>query len=378
MSTAVLDTLRAQRDEARDLAIAMAEGDDFDPTSPDFTDLQTRAEALDKRIDVLVKAHESRNAALALDARIGSAVQSRSKQEHRQERPQSLGEVFVRSEQFQQYPGRGTMAGVTLDMLETRAPLDLGDFSSLNATWRMKDDRPLLTPVIDSATVIPVVTNSIDVVQIEMTENNAAVVAEGAAKPESTFAETITPFVLDTVAHWTQMTRQLIEDSGAVRAAVERKLVRGVSAKLEAEAAAVVAGGTYPTAVDADLLTAIRIGIGDLQDNGFNPNVAYLNPADWAALDVAVQGSRTDGGSGVMQQTYWGLRVVPCSALAAGTALVADSAEAFEVYRRTGVNTYITDSHASTFTSNVFTLLAEARQKTVVADASAVRQTAAA
>lgn len=373
MST--LDRLVAERDEARDAAIAMAEADDFDPKNPDFLDLQSRAEALDLRIDALATALEARANARTVGSQVSRGVQRRSASSD--DAIESFGEQFVGSEQFRNYPSRGTMQALQLEgFLETRAALGTGDFQTMaGPTTRFKDDRPVRTPALDSVTRIPVTTNSIDVVQIVMTENNADVVAEGTAKPESTFVEVVTPFVLDTIAHWTQMTRQLIEDSGAVRAAVERKLRRGVLLKANAEAAAAIAGGTYSTVVNADLMAAIRLAVGELQDAGLSPDTVYLNPADWAALDIASQG---DGSSGTLRSQYWNLDVVPLSAQAAGSALVADAGEAFENYYRSGVSTYITDSHASTFTSNIFTLLAEGRGKTVVADASAVRETAAA
>lgn len=377
MPTNTLDRLRSERDEARDLAIAMAEGDDFDPRNKDFTELQNRAEALDGRVDTLTKAMEARESAKRLDARIVGSVETRQAATTEV----SFGEMFTRSEQFQHYPGRGIMSAVELPLLETRAPLTIATFpGSIQPVIRTRPDRPLRTPVTDAITVIPVSQNGIEVVQILMTgapTGAAAKVAEGSAKPETVFTETVTPISLDTVAHWSQLTRQLIEDAPAVRATVERKLVSGITAKLESEAATVISAGTYPAAVNTDLLTAVRIGIGSLQDSGYNPDALFLNPADWASLDVSVQGKRTDGATGVLQQTYWGLTVVPLSALAAGKAIVADGSQAFEVYRRSGVNTYITDSHASSFISNVFTILAEARQKTVISDANAVRKTSA-
>jgi hypothetical protein len=379
MTTAVLDKLRAQRDEARDLAVAMAEGEDFDPANEDFAELQSRAESLDARVETLVAALEKRESARKLDARVIGAVESRSGGSGESEtRPASFGEQFVRSEQFSEYPGRGHMARVDLGagFLETRAPLLTSGFD-LPATRRDVPWTPVRTPIQDAITIVPVTTNSVDVVTYALT-NAAAAVAEGQAKPESGLAETVTNVGLDTIAHWLQMSRQLMEDSGAVSSRVDNALRRGVLLKLESEAAAAVAGGTYGSVVNADLLTAIRMAMGELEDTGYNPTDVYLNPADYAALDVAIADVRADGRSPDVQQTYWGLNVISSSAITAGTSLVADSRVAFEAYRRTGVSVYITDSHASTFVSNIFTLLGEARQTTVVVDPNAVRETAAA
>jgi hypothetical protein len=65
-------------------------------------------------------------------------------------------------------------------------------------------------------------------------------------------------------------------------------------------------------------------------------------------------------------QRFWGLTPIPHIAQTAGTATVGDFTVGVERYVRSGVNLYITDSHASTFIANVFTLLAESRELTVV------------
>jgi hypothetical protein len=43
-------------------------------------------------------------------------------------------------------------------------------------------------------------------------------------------------------------------------------------------------------------------------------------------------------------------------------------------FYRSGISLYVTDSHASTFTANVFTLLAERRSKTVVVKPQALAE----
>ena len=115
----------------------------------------------------------------------------------------------------------------------------------------------------------------------------AAVVAEGAAKPEATFTMTPKTAALDTIAHWVQITRQALDDAPYIRSLIEGKLRRGLLAKAEADMAAAIVAATLPTATGADLSTAIRVGIGTVQGAGYNPNAVVLNPADYAALDVA-------------------------------------------------------------------------------------------
>lgn len=373
MSNAVLTKFVAERDEVIAQAEGLMQRDDFDPTTDEaYQALKTRADSLNKTIADLGEFQATKSAADALDATLSRSSRKVEQVKERSEEPASFGEVFTRSDEFAEYRGRGTMSPVELEGFLTRAVHETSDFW-LTSTQRYPDDRPFSTPIQDSATIVPVSTNSVDVVTYQFT-NAAAVVAEAGDKPESGLAQTITSITLDTVAHWVQFTRQLYADAPAVAARVDNSLRRGILKKLEAEAEDVITGGTYgAVASSGDLMGGIRKAIGELQDE-YDPSHVYLNPADWADLDIAVQGQQTLGAVGVLQRSYWGMTIVPSSDVAAGTALVADAGIAFEVYRREAVQTFLTDSHASTFIANVLTLLAEARQKTVVVDPAAVRQ----
>lgn len=377
MSNAVIEKFRTERDQVIAQAEAMVERDDFTPDDEGYQALKERAATLNKTLEDLGQFQATKSAADSLDATLARASRKADVAEKVRERTsESFGEMFTRSDQFADYNGYGRMQAVTLDGFLDRAVHLTSDFD-LPSTVREKDWNPVRTPIQDACSIIPVTTGSVDVVTYALT-NAADVVAEGAAKPESGLAQTVTPVTLDTIAHWMQFSRQLAQDGPAVARKVDQGLRRGVLLKLEAEASAAVNGGTYNNVVDADLLTAVRIAMGELQDAGYNPDTLFLNPADWAALDVAIQGGRTDGGTGQVQSSYWGLSVVSDSGVSAGTSIVADARTAFEVYRRTGVETFLTDSHASLFTSNILVLLAEARQKTVVVDPNAARTTSAA
>jgi hypothetical protein len=84
-----------------------------------------------------------------------------------------------------------------------------------------------------------------------------------------------------------------------------------------------------------------------------------LNPADWAALDLAVMAGGLGGPN--MQASFFGLRPVSSADVDEGTAIVGDFRRAVTNWYRTGVQILATDSHASNFTSNIFTILGEAR-----------------
>jgi HK97 family phage major capsid protein len=380
MTTApVLDQLRAERDQARDAAIALAEADDFDPTSDAFTALESRSASLDSQIERLVTLYGARQQADALDGRMSRAA---TRTEQRPTAPESWGEVFTRSDVFAQYPGRGTSSRVYLDTEPHTRALPTGLADLVAAGWKGGTTTvdatppPVATPLLDAMNTITVSQNAVDVVVWAKTAGGAAKVAEKAAKPSAEWAPTVVPSTLDTIAVYTQLTRQLVEDAPAVRSLIDGELRREVLIKEEAEAAAALAAATLPTATGADLLAAMRVGIATVQGAGYSPTAALINPADWASLDVAVLGGTVLGPT--IRQDYWGLRLIPSTAQAAGTVTVGDFGAGVQHYVRSGVSLYITDSHADTFLSNVFTLLAERRTRTLVTRPAAMVEVTAA
>jgi hypothetical protein len=375
MSTAVLDKIRTERDQVRAAALAIAEGDSFNPEDENYLELRGRADTLDARASSLAELLEKQAAADALDGRLAKATAKQERAaEQAQTRPAaSWGEMFVRSDEFTNYRGRGTsgMFRLDTDEIQTRAlPTGVADLLAAGmkyAPYQVDVSAPAApTPLMDNVTQIQVGTNSIEYVAWSKKAGGAAKVAEKAAKPSAEWGPTVTSTTLDNFAVYTQLTRQLIEDFAAVRSLIDQELQREIRRAVEADATAVLAAATaaIPNATGADLLAAIRVGIGTVEAAGYTATAVLLNPADWAALDVAIMGGTLTGPQ--VRQTFWGLTPIPSNSQTAGTAIVGDFRSAIQHYFRSQIALYVTDSHADTFLSNVFTLLAEQRSKTAV------------
>jgi HK97 family phage major capsid protein len=282
--------------------------------------------------------------------------------------------MFIESDVFTGYPTRGTSARfeVDYDSLQTRAlPTGIADLVAAGfkgSPYQVDTTPPRApTPLMDNVAQIQVSGNSIEYIAWTKKAGGATKVAEKAAKPSAEWGPTVTPATLDTFAVYTQLTRQMIEDFAAVRTLIDGELRNDVAKAEEADAAAlmVASAATIPDATSTvDLLSAIRVGIGTVQAAGYEPNAVLLNPADWAALDIVVMGATVNGPT--IGQSFWGLRPIASSAVAAGNAIVGDYRSAIHHYYRSAISLYVTDSHADTFLSNVFTLLAERRSKTVI------------
>jgi HK97 family phage major capsid protein len=384
MDNEILDKLRAERDRDRAAARAMIESKDYDPESDALKQLEQRATKLDAQIEHLTKTYEAQRAADAVDGRLVKAERARERQSGTTvQARESWGDQFVNSDQFRDYRGRGSSGIVEIQAgdIQSRAlPTGLADLTAAGLTLGKTtvDLQPPTppTPLLDAISKVPVSNNAIEFVSWAKVAGGAAVVPEKGAKPPAEWAPSVTSDTLDTIAVYTQLTRQLIEDMPSVRSYIDGELVRDVILKEEQQAAAALAAAALPTATGEDLLAAIRIGIAEVQEAGYSPNAVLMNPADWAALDVAVMSSTLVGP--MVRQSFWGVTPIPSSAQPAGTAVVGDFKTAITQWYRSAVGLYITDSHADTFLSNVFTLLAERRALTAVVRPQALVEVSAA
>lgn len=387
MSSPILEKLRGERDQVRTAAVAIAEGDNFDPADENFVELETRAKTLDTRIEKLANLLNEQAAADALDGRLAKAAKSREEQQNRaaqqpQTRGGSWGARFIKSEVFTEYRGRGQSHRLEIDEdMQTRAlPTGISDLVAAGldlSKFRVDTTAPTPpTPLLNAISTVSVSTNAIEYVAWAVKAGGPGVVAEKAPKPSIEYGPTVTPDTLDMIAVYTQLTRQMLEDAPAVQSLIDTDLRRQILIKEEAEAAAALAAAVLPTASGANLLAAIRQGIAAVQTAGYQPNGVLLNPGDYADLDIDVMGATVNGP--VVGQRFWGLTPIPSAGQAAGTAVVGDYAAGVNHFIRSQVSVYITDSHAETFLSNVFTLLAERRSKTAVVRPQALVEVSAA
>lgn len=365
MPNAVLDRLMGERDQARDAATALAESDEFNPEAEAFTSLQERATSLDRQIEILIGIEQARTSADALDGRLSRASQ-RQEQNHQVEH-RSLGQQFTDSEIFAEYRGRGTSAifeGEQHRALPTGvADLVAAGLTSGKTTVDTTAPTPP-TPLSDAVNGVPVSSNAVEFIGWHVKTGAAAVVAEKAEKPPIEYEPVITSDTLDNIAAYTQLTRQLIEDFVSVRAYIDGDLRYQVAKKEESQIADAMVAATLPTAEGDDLLAAIRMGMAEVQEAGYNPTAVVLNPVDAAELDLAVMAASVAGP--VTQSGFWGVRPIVASSQPAGTATVGDLRSGVSKFYRSAIGLYITDSHADTFLSNVFTLLAERRSLAAV------------
>jgi HK97 family phage major capsid protein len=286
------------------------------------------------------------------------------------------GQAFIESDQYRSYSGVGQSGRFPIEgYLDLRAPITTAQLDIPPFQWTPPQAAPPRSPLLELCSRVTVSSGVVDWVQVGP-DPVAAVVAEAALKPEAAITLTPQSAALDTLAHWVQITRQALDDAAYMRSLIETKLRRGLVAKAEADMAAAIIAATLPTATGDDLMAAIRVGIGTVESAGYVPNAVALNPADFAALDIAVMGATNNGPT--LTSSFWGLTPVAAASITAGTAVVGDFTAGATLFDRGVTNVFLSDSHAALFISNILVILAEARLKSAVTEPAALCECTAA
>lgn len=360
----MIEKRNAAADHIDEINAELAENPNNEELAASAAEIVAEVEALDERISTFVKNTESR----ARFEGMVSGLKIKKDKEIQMSEYRTAGDKFINSDEFRSYNGAGASSRVEVEL---RATIDTA--TEPGSAW-VRPDRLVApsagfaTPLLNAFNRIVVSSNSIEWVTTGLAPE-ADIVPEGDEKPEATLISSLDVINLSTIAHWVSATRQVLEDSPALRSYIDTMLMQGVMKKLDAVAGAALTGATLPTASAADLISAVRVGIGTVQEAGFNPGLVVLNPSDYAAMDVDMLSKTLDGDR--IRGTYWGLEVVASSQVTAGTAYVGDFGAGTAFFDRNVASLYVTDSHAENFTSNIITILGEARAAAVISNVNA-------
>lgn len=304
---------------------------------------------------------------------------------------QRLSVQVVQSDALKSFRARGMSGTANVDVADVnlRALIDSSGTSggAFNTPTRVPDlipvnrDQPIrLLDLIDTR---PTDGPTLEYVRENVFTNSAAEVAEGAVKPESGITFEVVEDSTKTIAHWVNVTRQTAEDNAQLTGYVEGRLTFGLLKRVENS---VLKGngvspnmrgiwnttgvGTYTAGTTEAAVISVRKAITVAQLSEFAPDTVCMNPIDWERIELSTDSAGmfrvTPSVSNLMTPRVWGLAVITTTILAGtgasgGEFLVGSFREGATLWEQSGVRILMTDSHASNFTSNILTLLAEMR-----------------
>jgi HK97 family phage major capsid protein len=203
--------------------------------------------------------------------------------------------------------------------------------------------------------------------------------AEGSLKQESTNTFTTTSLPIQTISHWLNVSRQVIDDALVLADYIKSKLLFGLRFREESQilsgdgtgfnltglttgAAAMNTGllGTSFTKLDILRRALEQVELADETPAGF----FMLNPGDWATIELSKSTTNeyivgSPGGT-ASAPSLWGKPVIVSTAIAANTFL-AGSSESAELIDRMDAVVEVSFENSDNFVRNTATLLCEER-----------------
>lgn len=241
-----------------------------------------------------------------------------------------------------------------------------------------KQYRPLsIRDILASSSIS---SNSTEYVKELLFTNNAALVAEGAQKPESDITFELATGVVRTIAHFAKASNQVLDDSTGLASFIENRLSLGL--KLKEEDQLLLGDGTgqnltglipnatafsatgIPAGAAATALDRIRWAKLQVRQAFYAASAVVLNPLDWAKFELMKDAENryliSAFASGA-QPRLWGLNVVESDAIAAGSFLVGAFNVAAEIRDRQQVTIDVSSEDTDNFQKNMQTIRVEER-----------------
>lgn len=212
-----------------------------------------------------------------------------------------------------------------------------------------------------------------------VTATGPALVAEGAAKPESNYGGSIQTGTIQTVAHWTKMTEQMIADDANIVAfinqdmqyqlnkLVDYQIVRGTGS---GQLKGLNQSGNYTDYITGsgfdtgDTVIDLILKVKSKMEAANITNIALLlNPVDWCKVLCSKNVNKDYLIPGIVDiptQRIWGIPVILSGNVEAGKFHMGDFFAGGKVIERSGIAVEM-DREGDDFTQNLMTLRVERR-----------------
>lgn len=289
--------------------------------------------------------------------------------------------------------GEQSKARISFEELDTKSDLSQVEFKTITsaagsgAALLQNERRPGIIEIplrpLSIRDILP--SRSTDAAAIEYVResgftNNAAMVAEGAAKPYSDIDFALQTVSVRTTAHLMKASVQILADApglasfairrgqGGLRIVEENQLLTGngtgqnLTGLIPAAttfAHAGIPGGNASTQVDRIRWAALQV-----RKSFYAADTVVLNPHDWALIELLkdTQGAYlfsafTQGAP----RRLWGLNVVESDALAQGAFMVGNFSLAAEIADRQGITVDISTENVDDFEKNMVSVRVESR-----------------
>lgn len=331
--------------------------------------------------DALIKMNELTEQVTSMDQKLARA----SAFNEQLEGAKSLGEQFIEDERvkaFLESDGKRGKVDLSLKATITTSTVDAAGSAgaAVNETRlpgivspndRRMTIRDLITPGQMDGSVL-------EYVRETGFTNNAGMVAEGAAKPQSDIQLELVSTSAKVIAHTAKASRQILDDAAMLRSYIDGRLRYGLAFKeetqlLNGDGTGQNLNGIIPqataysaafapadeTAIDKMRLAMLQAALAEYPATGH-----VMHPTDWARIELTKD---ADGRYiiGVPQGTaaprLWGLPVVATQAIEVDKFLTGAFGLGAQVFDRWSARVEVATENEDDFVKNLVTMLCEER-----------------
>lgn len=301
------------------------------------------------------------------------------------EREKSLGELFVEDERVKGFLGQAQPRGrVDVQTKATITSATADAAGAVGAAVRPTRLDGIVAPPNRRMVVRDLITpgrmdgNTLEYVKETGFTNNAGMVAEGAAKPQSDIKMALVSTTAKVIAHYAKASRQILDDFAQLQSYIDGRLRYGLAFEEEGQllngdgtgqnlmgivpqATPFVAPITLtaPTSIDLMRLAMLQAALAEYPATGH-----VMNPIDWAWIETLKdsQGRYIIGNpQGSIAPTLWGLPVVATQAMAVDKFLTGAFRLGAQLFDRWLARVELATENEDDFIKNLITMLCEER-----------------
>lgn len=315
----------------------------------------------------------------ALDLEQKMAV--KSKRDDLPEDQKSPGQLFIEDEKVKAFMAAGESRGRVRLSLKAITGLTSGSGGALLEPLRVPGMFPLperRMTVRDLLTPGRTSQNSIQYVKETGFTNNADVVSETTAKPESNITFELVTRSVSTIAHWILASKQILDDAPMLQSHIDGRLRYGLAYKeedqlLNGDGTSVNLYGIIPqatayaapfTPVGGTMIDTVRLALLQSELAEFPATGIVLNPIDWTRIEL----TKDNEGRYIFAQpqslagpTLWSRPVVATQAMDEDDFLTGAFRLGAQVFDREDANVEISTEDSDNFRKNLVTIRAEER-----------------
>ncbi|MFN7092529.1 MAG: phage major capsid protein [Allorhizobium sp.] len=295
--------------------------------------------------------------------------------------PETLGKQFTDNPElktFGEYRTRPSRFSMEVKATVTTAADSAGAMGTAyrDTTVQLPQRRMSVRSLLPT---IRVTTGSVEYAQQTTRTNNADLVAETLAKPESAYAWELKDLQMRVIAHWIPASRQVLDDLPQLRGLIDTELMYGLKLKEDEQLLNGSGTGqnlsglvTNATAYSAPVTLVEPVNLIDMLGLAILQNALALYPADGIVINSAdwmimrlmknADGDYILGSPSVdVTKVLFGLPVVDTPAMTVDKFLVGNFQAAATLYDRWDARIEVSTEHADFFIKNMVAILCEER-----------------